>query len=72
MKVKKIGWEKAALFNKNFDKIYDFWKEKAIDDHNYHGELKLVKEHNKVFIYIIINDIDQYTEREDWHNPPDI
>lgn len=69
-KVRKIGWEKASLFNKHFDKIYDFWKQKAIDEYNYHGELKLVKEHNKVFIYIIIPDINQFTEREEWNNPP--
>lgn len=68
-RVKKIGWEKASLFNKNFDKIYDYWKNKAIDDYNYHGELKLIKEHNKVLIYLIIEDIDQYTERPDWDEP---
>jgi len=70
-KVKKIGWEKASLFNKNFDKIYDFWKKKAEDEYNYYDDLKLIKEHNKVIIYIIIDDIDQYTEREEWHNDPD-
>jgi len=69
-KVKKIGWEKAALFNKHFDKIYDHWKQKAIDEYNYHGELRLIKEHNKVFIYIIIPDINQFTEREEWDKPP--
>lgn len=66
-RVKKIGWEKASLFNKNFDKIYDYWKNKAIDDYNYHGELKLIKEHNKVLIYLIIEDIDQYTDKPDWY-----
>jgi len=70
-KVKKIGWEKASLFNKNFDKIYDFWKKKAEEEYNYYDDLKLIKEHNKVIIYIIIDDIDQYTEREEWHNDPD-
>jgi hypothetical protein len=69
-KVRKIGWEKATLFNKNFDKIYDYWKQKAINDYNYHGELKLIKEHNKVLIYIIIPDINQFTERDEWNNKP--
>ena len=70
-KVRKIGWEKASLFNKNFDKIYDYWKNKAQEEHKYYGDLKLIKEHNKVFIYIIIEDIDQFTERPDWEEPND-
>lgn len=65
-KLRRIGWEKANLFNKNFDKIYDFWKNKAEEEWNYWGDLKLIKEHNKVIIYIIIEDIDQYTDRPDW------
>ena len=70
-KVRKIGWEKASLFNKNFDKIYDYWKKKAEEEWNYYGDLKLIKEHNKVFIYIIIEDIDQYSDRPDWEEPED-
>ena len=70
-KVRKIGWEKASLFNKNFDKIYDFWKNKAEEDYNYYDDLKLIKEHNKVYIYIIIDDINQFTERPDWEEPND-
>ena len=70
-KVRKIGWEKASLFNKNFDKVYDYWKNKAQDEHNYYDDLRLIKEHNKVFIYIVIDDVDQYTERPDWEEPND-
>jgi len=70
-KVRKIGWEKASLFNKNFDKIYDYWKKKAQDEWNYYDDLRLIKEHNKVFIYIIIEDINQFTERPDWEEPND-
>lgn len=70
-KVRKIGWEKASLFNKNFDKIYDYWKNKAQEEHKYYGDLKLIKEHNKVLIYIIIEDIDQYTDRPDWEEDND-
>ena len=65
-KIRKIGWEKASLFNKNFDKIYDYWKDKARYELGYTGDLKLVKEHNKVYIYIIIEDINQFTDRPDW------
>ena len=70
-KIRKIGWEKASLFNKNFDKVYDYWKNKAQDDYNYYDDLKLIKEHNKVYIYIIIDDVDQFTERPDWDEPFD-
>jgi hypothetical protein len=70
-KVRKIGWEKAALFNKNFDKVYDYWKNKAQEEHKYYGDLRLIKEHNKVLIYIIIDDINQFTERPDWEEPND-
>jgi len=70
-KVRKIGWEKASLFNKNFDKIYDYWKKKAQDEWNYYDDLRLIKEHNKVFIYIVIEDINQFTERPDWEEPND-
>jgi hypothetical protein len=70
-KVRKIGWEKASLFNKNFDKIYDYWKKKAQEEWNYYDDLRLIKEHNKVFIYIIIEDINQFTERPDWEEPED-
>jgi hypothetical protein len=70
-KVRKIGWEKASLFNKNFDKIYDYWKKKAEEEWNYYDDLRLIKEHNKVIIYIIIDDIDQYTERPDWDEDND-
>lgn len=66
-KIRKIGWEKASLFNKNFDKVYDYWKNKAEEEHNYYDDLKLIKEHNKVYIYIIIEDIDQYTDKPDWY-----
>jgi hypothetical protein len=70
-KIRKIGWEKSSLFNKNFDKVYDYWKNKAQEEHNYYDDLKLIKEHNKVYIYIIIEDINQFTERPDWEEPED-
>ncbi len=54
-RLRKIGEIKASLFKKNFDKIYDFWKEKAMSEHSYYGELKFIKEHNRVFVYIVIN-----------------
>ncbi len=70
-KIRKIGWEKSSLFNKHFDKIYDFWKKKAQEEWNYYDDLKLIKERNKVLIYIVIEDIDQFTDRPDWEEPND-
>jgi hypothetical protein len=70
-KIRKIGWEKASIFNKNFDKVYDYWKKKAQEEYNYYDDLRLIKEHNKVYIYITIEDINQYTDRPDWEEPND-
>ena len=71
IRVRKIGWEKASLFNKKFDKIYDYWKDKAFYELGYTGDLRLIKEHGKVLIYIIIPEIDQFTNKEDWMNDND-
>lgn len=57
-RVRKIGSEKASIFQKNFDVVYDFWRKKAEDDFNYFGELKLKKERGKVIIYILLPDIE--------------
>ena len=70
-KIRKIGWEKESIFNKNFDKVYDYWKKKAQEEYNYYDDLRLIKEHNKVYIYITIEDINQYTDRPDWEEPND-
>jgi len=53
-RLRKIGEVKATYFKKNFDDIYDHWKSKAIEEHFYHGELKFIKQHNRIFIYIIL------------------
>lgn len=53
-RLRKIGFDKVSLFNKNFDERYDFWKNVALNKFDYNGELKLIKEHNKIFIYIIL------------------
>lgn len=64
-RLRKIGWEKASLFNKNFDKIYDYWKDKARWELGYVGELKLIKEHGKVLIYIYLPDLDDESNELD-------
>ena len=56
---KKIGHVKATIFKKQFDKVYDYWKEKAENEFNYFDELKFIKEHNLVFIYIILPPLEE-------------
>lgn len=57
-RLRKIGQVKASDFNKSFDKIYDFWKDKAEFELGYGGELRFIKEHNLVFVYIILPRLD--------------
>lgn len=53
-RLKKIGQVKATTFNKQFDNVYDYWKKRAEDEFNYFDDLKFIKEHNQIFIYIIL------------------
>jgi hypothetical protein len=48
---KKLGTEKQKDFNKNFDILYDKYKEKA-KELNLEGELKFIKERGRIIIYI--------------------
>lgn len=57
-RLRKIGQVKATDFKKSFDKIYDFWKDKAEFELGYGGELRFIKEHNLVFIYMILPELD--------------
>lgn len=53
-RLRKIGTEKRKFFDKDFDGLYDFYKNKA-EDMGYFGELKFIKERGKVLIYTIID-----------------
>jgi hypothetical protein len=53
MLLKKLGIEKGKLVNKDFDLICDKYTEKA-RKLGFDGELKFLKEHGKVIIYVII------------------
>lgn len=55
MHLRKIGVEKIKDINKDFDSILDKWTKKAYDLYKYEGELKFIKQHGKILIYIIIN-----------------
>jgi len=51
--LKKLGIEKVKFVNQNFDEICDKYKKKS-KELGYNGELKFIKEHGKVIIYVII------------------
>ncbi len=53
IRLHKIGTEKLKVFEHNFDKVYDYYKEKA-EQSGYWGELKFIKEKGKVIIYAVI------------------
>ena len=59
IRLKKIGQVKATVFSKQFDSVYDYWKKRAEDEFNYFDDLKFIKEHNQVFIYIILSPIEE-------------
>jgi hypothetical protein len=59
MRLKKIGYVKATTFNKQFDKVYDYWKKRAEEEFNYFDDLKFIKEHNLVFIYLILEPLEE-------------
>ena len=50
----KIGIEKTKVFDKNFDILYEKYKQKALNM-GHKPNLKIIKEHNKVMIYVIID-----------------
>jgi hypothetical protein len=62
IRLKKIGQVKATIFNKQFDSVYDYWKKRAEDQFNYFDDLRFIKEHNQVFIYIELPPIEPNQE----------
>lgn len=53
-RLKKLGQVKATIFKKEFDRVYDYWKKRAEDEFNYFDDLRFIKEHNQILIYIIL------------------
>jgi hypothetical protein len=49
----KLGIEKVKTLNEDFDTLYEKYKKKAIDG-GYNGELRFIKEHSKVIVYVVI------------------
>jgi hypothetical protein len=52
-RLKKLGTEKARILNENFDVLYEKYKEKA-QEAGCKGELKFIREHGRVFIYVVL------------------
>ena len=53
--LKRLGVEKEKAFNKDFDRMYDLYKQKALDLGR-KGDLRFIKEHGKVIVYVVIED----------------
>ena len=53
-RVRRIGIEKIKLLNEDFDNLYEKYKLKAIEM-GYEGDLKFVKSHGKIEIFVVIN-----------------
>ena len=60
-RLRKLGIEKVKTLNENFDVLYEKYKKKAAEA-GYLGELKFIREHSRVIIYVVIWYIDYYTE----------
>jgi hypothetical protein len=52
-RLKKLGIIKAKELTKNFDEHYEVYKKKAIEA-GYLGELRFIKEHGRVFVYVVL------------------
>jgi hypothetical protein len=62
--LKKLGIEKEKVFNKDFDYFYDLYKQKALD-YGRKGELRFLKEHGKVIIYVVMDEIGRPDSEDD-------
>lgn len=52
--LKKLGIEKSKTLDKNFDEVYEKYNTKA-KSLGFYGDLKFIKEHGKVLIYVKTN-----------------
>ena len=52
-RLRKLGVEKVKDLNEDFDNLYEKYKNKALES-GLNGELKFIREHGKVFIYVVL------------------
>lgn len=55
MRLYKLGEISYKKFKNDFDLYYDKFKSKAISE-GFHGEIKIIKENNRVIFYKIIDE----------------
>ena len=53
--LKRLGVEKEKTFSKDFDRMYDLYKQKALDQGR-KGDLRFIKEHGKVIVYVVMDE----------------
>ena len=52
-RLRKLGSEKIKVLKADFDNMYEAYRKKAKDS-GYDGELKFVREHGLVVIFVVI------------------
>jgi len=52
-RLRKLGVEKTKVLTEDFDKVYEVYRKKALEA-GYEGEIKFIREHGRVFIYVVI------------------
>ena len=52
-RLKKLGIEKVKTLTSDFDNLYEKYKKKALEA-GCEGEIKFIREHGRVFIYVVI------------------
>lgn len=53
IRLHRLGSEKIKIFESNFDKYFDWYKDKATSS-GYFGDLKFIKERGRIIIYVSI------------------
>jgi len=56
-RLKKLGIVKVKELTKNFDEYYEVYKKKA-EEGGHTGELRFIKEHGRVKIFVVLCHID--------------
>lgn len=64
VRLHRLGAEKIKVFESNFDKVFDYYKDKAVEN-GYFGDLKFIKERGKIIIYAVIELPDTEERHED-------
>ena len=52
-RLRKLGIEKTKVLNANFDELYEKYKKRALEA-GCEGEIKFIREHGRVTIYVVI------------------